>query len=290
MKFTAYVARAFCHDSLGGNPAGVVFVEKESQFSQVDMQLIAKQLNFSETAFISTLESGSYKARYFTPSSEIEFCGHATLAAFGVLKKLKSLKDAVYDLDTPVGRCEVTLKDRMVFLSQQLPEFGETIDQSEIHAIFRGAVFQDEPCPRIVSTGLRDIFVRVKDKECLQALKPDLSRMSQLNKRTSSVGIHVFALNASGSVITAHCRNFAPLYGIDEESATGSSNGALACHLFNEGLLPHGALHQLLFRQGESLNAPSDIYVHLCTHEEVIEKVECGGEVFVDEERELQVP
>ena len=289
MMFTAYVARAFCHDSAGGNPAGVVIVDKESQFAAEQMQRIAALLNFSETAFISTLQPESYKARYFTPTSEIEFCGHATLAAFGVLKNLKSLKDAIYPLETPVGRCEVTLKDRLIFLSQPLPEFGETINQSEINAIFRGSVCQDEPYPQIVSTGLRDIFVRVKDKECLQALKPDLTLMSQLNERTRSVGIHVFALNLAGSVITAHCRNFAPLYGIDEESATGSSNGALACHLFDKGLLPLGVKHQLLFRQGESLNAPSDIYVHLRTKERRIEKVECGGEVFVDEARELKL-
>lgn len=287
--FTAYVARAFCHNSEGGNPAGVVIVDKESQFAVEQMQRIAALLNFSETAFISTLQPESYKARYFTPTSEIEFCGHATLAAFGVLKNLKSLKDAVYPLETPVGPCEVTLKDRLVFLSQPLPEFCETINQSEINAIFRGSVCQDEPYPQIVSTGLRDIFVRVKDKECLQALKPDLTLMSQLNERTRSVGIHVFALNPAGSVITAYCRNFAPLYGINEESATGSSNGALACHLFDKGLLPQGVKHRLLFRQGESLNAPSDIYVHLHSQERRIEKVECGGEVVLDETRQIKL-
>ena len=84
-----------------------------------------------------------------------------------------------------------------------------------------------------------------------------------------------------------NCRNFAPLYGINEESATGSSNGALVCYLFEKGLLSPSSEHKLLFRQGDSLNAPSDIYVHLSTCEDTIKKVECGGEVVIDETREL---
>ena len=89
--------------------------------------------------------------------------------------------------------------------------------------------------------------------------------------------------------MTAHCRNFAPLHGIDEESATGSSNGALACYLFEKGLLSPASEYRLLFRQGDSLNAPSDIHVHLKVTEGKIEKVECGGEVVVDQKRELGV-
>jgi PhzF family phenazine biosynthesis protein len=290
MSFTAYIARAFCHGSLGGNPAGVVIVEREHLFTPAQMQSIAKELNFSETVFISSTEPHSYKALYFTPTSPIDFCGHATLAAFGVLKQLGSADDKVYPLDTQAGKCEVTLKDRLIFLSQLIPTFGEKIRGIEITPILGDFVCTGEPQPQIVSTGLRDIFVRVQDEKCLQSLKPNLKLMSELNKRTDSIGMHVFSLDPPGSATMAHCRNFAPLHGIDEESATGSSNGALACYLFEKGLLPPGSEHKLLFRQGDSLNAPSDIYVHLKVREGKIEKVECGGEVIVDTKRELAVP
>lgn len=290
MNFTAYVARAFCHNSLGGNLAGVVIVNQESSFSSVQMQAIAKELNFSETVFISSLGSHAYRALYFTPTSSIDFCGHAALAAFGVLKQLRLLSGSVHSLDTQVGKYEVTLKEDLIFLSQPLPLFGEEIEESEITAIFGDYVSMDEPHPRIVSTGLRDIFVRVRDKKCLQSLNPNLALMSELNKKTNSIGMHVFSIDSSGSINTAHCRNFAPLYGIDEESATGSSNGALACYLFEKGMLSPGSEHKLIFRQGEILNAPSDIYVHLSTHESTVKKVQCGGEVVIDEARELKVP
>ncbi len=253
------------------------------------MQAIAKELNFSETVFILPIESHAYKALYFTPTSSIDFCGHATLAAFGVLKQLGSQKNSIYSLDTQVGKCEVALKDHLIFLSQPLPIFGEKIKETAITPILGGYV-SDEPHSCIVSTGLRDIFVRVHDEKCLQLLKPNLTLMSELNRKTDSIGMHVFSLDPPGSTYTAHCRNFAPLYGIDEESATGSSNGALACYLFEKGMLSPDSEHRLLFRQGDSLSAPSDIYVHLRTYEGAIKKVECGGEVVIDEARELKVP
>lgn len=289
MNCTAYIARAFCHHSLGGNPAGVVIVNQES-FNPIQMQFIAKELNFSETIFISSLGSHSYKAHYFTPTSPIEFCGHATLAAFGVLKQLKLATDMTYTLETQVGKCEVILKDHLIFLSQPLPIFGEKIEVNELIPILGDKVISNESPPRIVSTGLPDILVRVEDEKCLQSLKPNLALMSELNRKTNSIGIHVFFLNPPGSAITAHCRNFAPLYGINEESATGSSNGSLACYLFENGLLSPDSSHKLLFRQGDSLNAPSDIYVRLSIYDGTIKKVECGGEVVIDETRELKFP
>lgn len=288
MSITAYIARAFCHGSLGGNPAGIIIVDREHPFTPAQMQSIAKELNFSETVFISSAEPHSYKALYFTPTSPIDFCGHATLAAFGVLKQLGLVGDKVYSLDTRAGRCEVTLKDRLIFLSQPLPVFGEEIGETEITSILGDFVSTGELHPRIVSTGLRDIFVQVQDEKSLQSLKPNLKLMSELNKRTDTIGMHVFSLDPPGSAAIAHCRNFAPLHGIDEESATGSSNGALACYLFEKGVLPPGSEHKLLFRQGDNLNAPSDIYIHLKVREGKIEKVECGGEVVVDKTKRIR--
>ena len=77
-----YIARAFCRDHLGGNLAGVVL---EQGFITAQMQAIAKNLNFSETAFLLKIGPTLYKILYFTPNSSIDFCGHATIAAFGVL-------------------------------------------------------------------------------------------------------------------------------------------------------------------------------------------------------------
>jgi len=167
MNFTAYVARAFCHNSLGGNPAGVVIANQEFSLSSAQMQAIAKELNFSETVFIFPLGSHTCKTLYFTPTSPIDFCGHATLAAFEVLKQLRLLNGSVCSLDTKAGKCEVSLKDHLIFLSQPLPVFGQKIEKTEITPILGNYVCTDEPNPRIISTGLRDINENtIKKVEC----------------------------------------------------------------------------------------------------------------------------
>lgn len=89
----------------------------------------------------------------------------------------------------------------------------------------------------------------------------------------------------SEKTATAFCRNFAPRYGIPEESATGSSSGALGCYLSQQEISSDS---HMLFKQGDLLHSPSKIYVRLIKNKK-IEKVECGGEVIMDEIRTLQL-
>ncbi|MBX9744200.1 MAG: PhzF family phenazine biosynthesis protein [Chlamydiales bacterium] len=289
MECNVYIVRAFCRDSLGGNLAGVVL---EQGLTTEQMQMIAKELNFSETVFLSKIGPTLYKALYFTPSSSIDFCGHATIAAFGVLKQIDHLKNAVYQVETSVGLCAVTLNDSLIFLSQPLPLFGEVVPIEEVASVLGISVSDIQLThlsPQIVSTGLRDIFVPVVTQDCLFAIQPNYEQITKLSEKYDAVGLHVFALEDSGKATTAFCRNFAPRYGIPEESATGSSNGALGCYLFEQDILSSSERQALLFKQGDLLNAPSNIYVHLITKDRKIERVECGGEIIIDEIRILQL-
>ena len=80
------------------------------------------------------------------------------------------------------------------------------------------------------------------------------------------------------------CRNFAPLYDIDEEAATGTSNGALACYLRHHQILQN----QLHFAQGYTLNAPSEVLVRLnTTPQKTIDQVLVGGRGYYVETKEL---
>jgi len=289
MECVVYIVRAFCRDHLGGNPAGVVL---EQGFTTAQMQAIAKNLNFSETIFLSKIGPTLYKALYFTPTSSIDFCGHATVAAFGVLRQINHLKDEVYQVEVPTGLCEITFDDSLIFLSQLLPVFGQVIPEEEIASVLGISVSDiQSTClkPQIVSTGLRDIFVPVATQDCLFAIRPNYEQITKLSEKYDAIGLHVFSLESSEKTTTAFCRNFAPRYGIPEESATGSSNGALGCYLFQQGILMPNDMHRLLFKQGDSLNAPSNIYVQLVIKNERIKKVECGGEIIIDEIRTLQL-
>ena len=78
-----------------------------------------------------------------------------------------------------------------------------------------------------MSTGLKDILVPIKNAQLLQDLQPNFEKIKLLSQKYGVIGMHLFALSEENII----CRNFAPLYDIDEEAATGTSNGALACYL-----------------------------------------------------------
>jgi len=287
MNITAYITRAFCRKSQGGNPAGVVILDGE--MSPLHMQKIAAFLNFSETIFLSKKTEACYQALYYTPTSSIDFCGHASIAAFGVLHQLGLLSSQQCSLETQAGICAISVANPFIFLKLPLPLFGEYIPEDEV-AISLGI---DEPSitstnlkPQIASTGLKDIMVPVINQKALLTIRPDHDRISHLSDKYGMIGMHVFALDPT-SKVTAYCRNFAPRYGIPEESATGSSNGALACYLFKHNVIEK---RTMLFQQGDILNSPSDIHVRLTTQLNEIDMVECGGEVSIDKTTTIQLP
>jgi PhzF family phenazine biosynthesis protein len=286
MSITAYITRAFCRKSQGGNPAGVVILDGE--ISSVHMQKIAAFLNFSETIFLSKKTETYYQALYYTPTSPIDFCGHASIAAFGVLHQLGLLSSTQCSLETQAGICAISVADSFIFLKLPLPLFREHISEDEVAVslgIDAASIAVTDLKPQIVSTGLKDIIVPVINQKTLLAIRPDHDQISRLSEKYDVIGMHVFALDPA-SKITAYCRNFAPRYGIPEESATGSSNGALACYLFKHNVIEKRAM---LFQQGDILNSPSDIHIRLTTQLNEIAMVECGGEVLIDKITTIQL-
>ena len=80
-----FIVDAFTSESFGGNPAGVVLLERGQSFPpEVLMTKVAAELRYSETAFVQPCGDGHFTLRYFTPTGEVDLCGHATIAAFGV--------------------------------------------------------------------------------------------------------------------------------------------------------------------------------------------------------------
>ena len=109
--------------------------------------------------------------------------------------------------------------------------------------------------PMIISTGLPDIMMPVSSPEALSDIHPDFDALSDLSSRYQVTGVHAFALGNGQGSATAYCRNYAPLYGIPEEAATGTSNGALTYYLYLNGLVGDGGNQQ--FIQGREMNRPS---------------------------------
>jgi PhzF family phenazine biosynthesis protein len=270
MNVEVFKLTAFPNGKNGGNKAGVVL--DADHFSDADMQGIAKNVGFSETAFILSSEKAGFRIRYFTPTNEVDLCGHATIAAFNLLRDKKIIKKGEYTLETRVGILNIQVSKTEVFMEQMHPIFFEEVEEFEVLDCFYEERFINKDLPiKIVSTGMREIFVPVKDGATLHKLHPRIKNIEYLSEKYNVIGMHLFALDDK---VDAYGRNFAPIVGIEEESATGTSNGALACYL-NKFHSPTKT--EFVLRQGYSMNMPSEIQARLTKHRTEILKVHVGG-------------
>lgn len=278
-----YVAAAFSKDDKGGNKAGVVL--GRSELTSVQKVAIAKEMGYSETAFVLDSDKADFKLQYFTPTEEIPLCGHATIAAFSTLKLLNMLDKPDCTMETEAGILNIHIKDDgLILMEQNRPTYLEVLDSD----IFTGCIernFIDHRFPiQIVSTGLNDIMLPVDSAEHLEQLSPDFEMIANMSKAKAVVGVHAFTM-IKESDVTAICRNFAPLYGIDEESATGTASCALACYLFKY----HKQQPQYIFEQGHNMGEISRIIVNLSYYGSVIDSVFVGGYGYLLGKKSVQV-
>ncbi|PCI28239.1 MAG: phenazine biosynthesis protein PhzF family [SAR324 cluster bacterium] len=271
----AYQLNAFGLTASGGNTAGIVL--NAATLKDEEMLAIAKKLGFSETAFILPSKICDFKIRFFTPAREVDLCGHATIAAYSLLFQLGKLPAGIYSQELLAGLLEVRINERgQVFMEQSLPQFGPQFSPESIAPLL-GLKAEDlslSSLPiQVVSTGLSDIFVALPDRDLLESVQPDFEQIRAFNHQSNTVGFHVFAFDTTTGSTTATCRNFAPLYEINEEAATGSSCGALGCYL-HRYWQPESHFE---FEQGLNLGQPSKIIVDLESVEGEISKVIVSG-------------
>lgn len=269
-----YHLSAFPKEPHGGNKAGVYLFA--DHLNKDHMQDIAKNIGYSETAFVLKSNLADFRLHFFTPNSEVDLCGHATIATFNLLRDLKIIEPGAYTQETRAGILKIRVEKTMVYMQQNPPAFGQFIDQDQLRKCFKGLIFHPQLKAQIVSTGLREIFLPVRDINTLNHIIANRDEIIRLSKKYNVIGIHVFALD---DTIDAYGRNFGPLVGIDEESATGTSNGALAAYLFT--YVKEKTSYKL--RQGYSMNQPSEIHVLLSATNKNIVDVWVGGSAIIIE-------
>ena len=250
MKY--YIVDAFTDQPFGGNPAGVVLLDSDAFPEEELMLKVAAELRYSETAFVVQHSDNEYTVRYFTPKAEVELCGHATIATFAMLHHENGLTGRCL-CHTKAGDLAIEVGDR-VMMQMSTPQIVKTIDEPE--EIYRalGVVDYTTALPvMIVSTGLPDFMIPIGDVETLNRLQPDMEAVSAITKKYEAVSFHVFAFGNDG--YTAHVRDFAPLYDIPEESATGTANASLTHYLQQNGCIASAG--DFSFLQGEAMGRPA---------------------------------
>jgi PhzF family phenazine biosynthesis protein len=288
MRVKVYTMDSFAKTQGGGNPAAIVL--NADALTEVQMQRLAEKIGFSETAFITSSECADFRIRFFTPVEEVDLCGHATIGAFFLMAERGIIKPGNYLQETRAGVLNVEVTpDHLIMMDQAKPEFYEVIDKNEIADSLNLKVeeLSEELQPQITSTGMRDIMVPIGSLEVLKRTVPDMDKVAAVSRKYNVIGYHLFTLETLGG--TAHCRNLAPLYGIPEESACGTANGALSSYLYHHKKISEAQASNIVMEQGYTMGLPSEILASLVLKNGEIDRVRVGGKAMNIKEIEVEL-
>lgn len=283
-----FIVDAFTDHIFGGNQAGVAILRAEQAFpDDVLMQKIAAELKHSETAFVRRMAAKAFELRYFTPESEVPLCGHATVSAFTVLRNFGEILCGEMIAKTQAGDLCVLIEPDKIWMEMPQGELIRELTSEEASRVYAayGLSASDRVVgmpPTIVKVGLADILLPVSSKDALDHALQNRDEVIRLSRELGLVGVHLFYCPPEGDV-TAYCRNFAPLFGIDEESATGTSNASLTYYLFSSRLIEINRIST--FVQGEAMGKPSKILSRI----EGDGTIRIGGNAVISIQGELRI-
>lgn len=205
MKLKIYQVDAFARQAFEGNPAAVCPLD--AWLPDAVMQSIAIENNLSETAFF-VAEENRFSIRWFTPATEVDLCGHATLASAFVLFECEGYQDEQIHFDSKSGDLSVSREGDLLVLDfpAQPPEPCETPDQVL-------AAFDATPVECLRSS---DLIVIYEDEAFVRSVTPDIEKLRAVDSR----GIIISAASAEYDFVA---RFFGPRVGIDEDPVTGSA-------------------------------------------------------------------
>lgn len=213
MKVQIFQIDSFARKPFAGNPAAVCLLD--SARDEDWMQNLAKEMNLSETAFLYKRSDG-FALRWFTPSREVELCGHATLAAAYALWQIGILKpDQKAQFYTKSGL--LTAQKREDWIELDFP--AEPIKQVDAP---RGLAQALQVQWKYVGRNRFDYLLEVDSEEAIRNARPDFGELKKVTQR----GVIITSLCSSGDYDFI-CRYFAPAEGINEDPVTGSAHCAL---------------------------------------------------------------
>jgi PhzF family phenazine biosynthesis protein len=263
-KLITYQIDSFTKEKFKGNPAGVVV--HADGLSDEQMQLIARELNNSETAFLISPDDNDCDGliRYFTPKTEVPTCGHATIAAMYAKALEGNLDACVLRMKTRIGVLPFEIikenNDYQVIMTQGKFELSPTFDDITAKRLIADLGLSksdlDERCPiQIASTGHSKVMIGIKSREKLNRLTPNYQDLIDLSSQIKCNGYFVFTFNSHDKDILTYGRMFAPAIGINEDPVTGNANGPLGGYIIqNKVINTKDNYFEFNGRQGEVIN------------------------------------
>lgn len=214
MSILLYQVDAFTTTPFAGNPAAVCVLPSPQPADW--MQNVAAEMNLSETAFLHRTE-GRYRLRWFTPTSEVDLCGHATLASAHVLWTDGFLAhEEPARFETKSGLLTATRRNGWIQMDFPADPVTSTEPPPSLLDSLNGAT------PQAIGRSDRDYLVHLEDAEAVRSLDPDMNTLASLPAR----GVIVTA-ESPDTEIDFVSRFFAPGVGVPEDPVTGSAHCAL---------------------------------------------------------------
>jgi trans-2,3-dihydro-3-hydroxyanthranilate isomerase len=244
--------------------------------SALQMQTIAKEMNFSESTFIlpPETEGTDVRMRIFTPGAELPMAGHPTIGSTFALAELGVIAAGrdqwVFGLGVGPTKVELTWAgDRLSFawMDQRPPDHrapaSPAADIIRAVGVDPAAVSATGLPVEEISCGVNFTFVPVATRAAVDAAEPDLGLMRQLTSAFSGNhnAVFIFTTEPVDRDVTAYSRMFAPGLGVSEDPATGGASGPLACYLVKHQLAAAG--RELISLQGVKMGRPSRIYMRI---------------------------
>ena len=273
MKRIVYQIDAFTKNMFSGNPAGVV--TNAEGMSQFQMQSLSRELNNSETAFISRAEASDcdVSIRYFTPSSEVPVCGHATIAS-GYAILLEKLKyPNPLRIKTGAGVLSIELHEGrnpfMISMVQGIVNIGEPFSETLRIKIINALDLDEEDidldCPiQTASTGHSKVMVGIKSKTRLDSLHPKMDMLKSISADIGCNGYYVFTFDSGERDVLVAGRMFAPAIGIAEDPVTGNANGPLGAYLVSNRIVEvYQSKFSFVGKQGEAMGRKGYVGVNV---------------------------
>ncbi|MCR8686314.1 PhzF family phenazine biosynthesis isomerase [Campylobacter sp. 1569] len=287
-EYIVYQIDAFTREKFYANPAGVVV--NADGLSDDLMQKIARELNNSETAFVfkNPNNNFSHEVRFFTPSTEVPVCSHATIATHYALALEKNIsQNTIFEQKCKAGvfDVEVKIEDDNYFMTMTYDEieFLNKLNQKEIEILTKALGLKEEDLIKelpiqVVSTGHSKVLIAIKDYHVLNALKPNMQELAKLSECIDCNGYFVFTFDTKEENILTQGRMFAPAIGINEDPVTGNAHAPLAPFLHKYKFSNIKDTFSFYAKQGKAIGREGKILVEFFPKED---KVKITGEAVV---------
>ncbi len=286
MRYHFYTCDVFTSTRFGGNPLAVLPEAEGLTYEQ--MQLIAREFNYSETTFVFPAEDGhARKVRIFTPKEELPFAGHPnigtafTLATIGELGEIQTLTEITFE--EKAGLVPITIHkypEKPIYCELKAPEplsLGKTAPAELIAAVLSlapEAIVTGTHLPQVASVGTPFIIIELKDRIALKEARVDIDMLRKLEAEGITPFLYLYV--HSNDNFDLRARVFAPLSGITEDPATGSANCALVGMLAHYNKLANGNFSWRI-AQGVEMNRPSVLDARAEKQDDVVTDVWIAG-------------